>query len=213
MKNLAHRRFHVLLLFRLSRVSILISWTKKSFFLSFPCVWPKVKLALIIVIQVKRQCRKKSFPRVLQAKRANCTYRKQQIFPLFFRWWWTQCHLSEGGQTTGNSSAFLVWRADTKGRNKMSRSASAGVGIRGQGEVEIKKTILTKPLPSRPSLQIQVQKTFWGNGTHTPTHTRGRGHILREMVQIFCSREGVVNSSPGRGMKLFLQGGGRVGGK
>ncbi len=42
---------------------------------------------------------------------------------------------------------------------------------------------------------------------------RGRGQILREGGPDFCSREGGSKNSPGRGMKLFLQGGGRVGWK
>ena len=43
----------------------------------------------------------------------------------------------------------------------------------------------------------------------------GRGQILKEGggVQIFVPGRGVVKNSPGRGMKLFLQEGGRVGGK
>ncbi len=35
---------------------------------------------------------------------------------------------------------------------------------------------------------------------------------MREGVKIFAPRRGVAKNSPGRGMKLFLQGGGRVGG-
>ncbi len=42
---------------------------------------------------------------------------------------------------------------------------------------------------------------------------RGRGQILRDGVQIFALGRGVVKNSPGRGLKLLLQGGGRVGGK
>ncbi len=42
---------------------------------------------------------------------------------------------------------------------------------------------------------------------------RGRGQILREEGPDFCSREGGSKNSPGRGIKLFFQGGGRVGGK
>ncbi len=45
-----------------------------------------------------------------------------------------------------------------------------------------------------------------------PLTIRGRGQILREGVKIFAPGRGVVKNSRGRGMELFLQGGGRVGG-
>ncbi len=40
---------------------------------------------------------------------------------------------------------------------------------------------------------------------------RGRGQILREVGPNFCFKEGDSKNCPGRGIKIFFQGGGWVG--
>ena len=67
---------------------------------------------------------------------------------------------------------------------------------------------------ANPRVPLSGEKKFFGRQRRLNSEKnvkglpiRGRGQILREGVQLFAPGRGVVKNSPGRGMKLFLQGG------